>query len=120
MAEHVDVDERLSLEELASSLPSYALVVDTAGDACPGIDTACAVLGVPYLGPSPWWPPVVGVVEPDEASAVRRLFTDQGYAAWRRDVAHRAVTGALGPEAVRAVELLAQGVRPDAGAEVVA
>jgi hypothetical protein len=105
----LDVPERIPLEELLTSLPSYALVVDTAGDACPGIDTACAVLGVPYLGPSPWWPPVTGVVEPDDASAVRRLLTDQGYAAWRRQVAHEAVLGALSDGEVRAIEDLAFG-----------
>ena len=105
----VDVAERLPLEDLLTSLPSYALVVDAAGDACPGLDTACAVLGVSYLGPSPWWPPVTGVVEPDDASAVRRLFTDQGYAAWRRQVAHDAVLGALPEAEVRAIEVLAFG-----------
>lgn len=115
----VEVPERIPLEELVRSLPSYALVVDAAGDACPGIDTACAVLGVSYLGPSPWWPPVTGVAEPDDASAVRRLFTDQGYAAWRRRVAHEAVVGALSEDDVRSIEALASGAVTDADADAV-
>ena len=105
----VESTERLPLEELVASLPSYVLVVDHGGDACPGIDLACAVLGVPYLGASPWWPPVEGAVEPDAASAVRRLLTDQGYSQWRRDIAHRAVCDALPREQVRALEVLAFG-----------
>lgn len=111
----VDTEERIPLEELVGSLPAYTLVVDHAGDACPGIDLACAVVGVPYHGASPWWPPVTGVVEPDDASAVRRLLTDQGYSAWRRAIAHRAACEALPPEQVLALERLAFGDEAAAG-----
>lgn len=108
----IETDERLPLEELVVALPSYALVVDHGGDACPGLDAACAVLGVPYHGSSPWWPPVTGTVEPDDTSAVRRLLTDQGYSAWRRDVARAAVLDALPSDVVDRFEELAVPSRP--------
>lgn len=119
----IETDERIPLEELVPSLPAYSIVVDHGGDACPGIDVACAVLGVPYLGPSPWWPPVAGVDEPDDSSAVRRLLTDQGYSQWRRGIAHQAVRDALPAADIREIEVLAFGdvdAGDDAGMEVVA
>ncbi|MBE3076519.1 MAG: glycosyltransferase, partial [Actinobacteria bacterium] len=119
----IETDERIPLEELVPSLPAYSIVVDHGGDACPGIDVACAVVGVPYLGPSPWWPPVAGVVESDDSSAVRRLLTDQGYSQWRRGIANQAVRDALPAAEIREIEVLAFGdveVNDDAGMEVVA
>jgi len=103
--------ERLPLEELVPSLPSYALVADPAGDACPGIDVACAVLGVPYLGPSPWWPPVPG---DDDYARLRMLLTDQGLSHWRRRIARAAIEQAAEPAFVAQVEAAA-GVREQAG-----
>lgn len=103
----VTTSERLPLDELVAAVLSYTLVVDHAGDACAGLDLACAVLGVPYHGPSPWWPPVTGLVEPDDTSAVRRLLTDQGFSQWRRDVARAAALDALPAEVAERFEALA-------------
>jgi hypothetical protein len=99
--------ERLPLDELVVALPSYSLVVDHAGDACAGLDLACAVLGVPYHGPSPWWPPVTGQVEPDDISALRRLLTDHGYSLWRREIARAAALDALPGDLIERYESLA-------------
>jgi glycosyltransferase involved in cell wall biosynthesis len=111
----IDTDERLPLDELVAALPAYSLVVDHAGDACPGLDLACAVLGVPYHGPSPWWPPVTGQVEPDDISAIRRLLTDHGFSQWRRDIARAAALDALDPDLVaRFVGLAVPAPQPEA------
>jgi glycosyltransferase involved in cell wall biosynthesis len=112
----VTTPERIPLDELTAALPSYTLVVDHGSDACPGLDLACAVLGVPYHGPSPWWPPVTGYLEPDDISALRRLLTDQGYADWRRTVARAAVVDAVPAEVVDHIERLAIGDRSPAEA----
>jgi glycosyltransferase involved in cell wall biosynthesis len=103
----ITTEQRLPLDELVVALPAYTLVADHGGDACPGIDLACAVLGVPYHGSSPWWPPVTGVDEPDDISALRRLLTDHGYSVWRRDIAHASALDALPADAVRRFEDLA-------------
>ncbi len=99
--------ERLPLDELVIALPAYTLVVDHAGDACAGLDLACAVIGVPYHGQSPWWPPVTGQVEPDDISAIRRLLTDHGFSAWRRDIARAAAVDAVSATVVERFESLA-------------
>jgi glycosyltransferase involved in cell wall biosynthesis len=104
--------ERLALDDLLPSLPRYALVADPAGDACPGIDIACAVLGTPYLGASPWWPPVPGA---GDVARLRMLLTDQGLSQWRRQIARAAVEQAADPALIARVEALA-GARA-AGAE---
>src|SRR5204863_3222908 len=83
---------RLELDALLRSLASYALVVDVAGDACDGIDIACATIGVPYIGPSPWWPPVDGA---NETARIRALLTDQPMSEWRRSIARATVEQAL-------------------------
>ncbi|MFG1605024.1 glycosyltransferase family 4 protein [Actinoplanes sp. NPDC049265] len=112
----ITTGERLPLEELVAALPSYALVADHAADACPGLDLACAVVGVPYHGPSPWWPPVTGEVEPDDVSALRRLLTDQGFSRWRRDIARAAAADTVPADVVRHFEELAAPAREQVGA----
>jgi hypothetical protein len=97
----IDTTDRLPLDQLVPALPAYSLVVDHDGDACPGLDLACAILGVPYHGASPWWPPVRGTAEPDDISAIRRLLSDHAYSAWRRDVAMAAARDAVSDDIVQ-------------------
>jgi glycosyltransferase involved in cell wall biosynthesis len=105
----IDTTGRLPLDQLVPALPAYTLVVDHDGDACPGLDLACAILGVPYHGASPWWPPVTGTVEPDDISAIRRLLSDHAYSAWRRDVAMAAARDAVSDDIIQWHQELALG-----------
>lgn len=86
-------DRLLDLEELLPSLLGYTLVVDYAGGTVPGLDVACAALGVPFAGPSRLWPQIGGVPE----LQLRRLLTDQGLSEQRRLAAAAEAEAMLSP-----------------------
>ena len=77
-------DELLDPAALAPALLHHVIAIDFSRTGGPGLDLACAALGVPYAGASPLWP---GSAE-RPFPAVRRLLTDQGWSEWRRQVAH--------------------------------
>jgi glycosyltransferase involved in cell wall biosynthesis len=96
-------DVTLPLELLAPALARCVLVIDQGQDAAPGIDLLAAALGVPYLGPSPLWPPI-GADTP--VRRARRLLTDQGLSDRRRSEALAAATAAYGGELVEKLRAL--------------
>jgi glycosyltransferase involved in cell wall biosynthesis len=99
---------RESLEDLLAPLPHYALVLDTAGDGTPGVDVACAALGIPFLGPSALWP---RVRQQGAFRQARLLLTDQALSEARRRVAAERVERLCGHavvEALRARSLAGQ------------
>jgi hypothetical protein len=100
----------LQLHELIPALPHYALVVDFAGECPKATDFACAVLGVPYAGRSPLWPPVP---EGDPLRALRRLLTDQGLSESRRRTAAERAARAYGEGPIATVKQLALQGQPE-------
>jgi glycosyltransferase involved in cell wall biosynthesis len=99
----------LSLEELLPPLPHYALVIDVAGGCVPGLDVACAALGVPYVGRSQLWPPI-----PDETPFLRarRCLTDPGFSERRRQAAYEAAIAAYGTRPLDVIRSLSIAGQP--------
>jgi hypothetical protein len=101
--------EPLPLEDIGPALLDTSLVVDHSGQGAPNLDLACAVLGIPYLGPSALWPPApadqgsgVGPVA-KAVREVRLLLTDQGLSEWRRQRAFETARVSYGDEVVAAI-----------------
>lgn len=93
-----------SLEQLVPRLARCALVVNYAGGVPLPLDLLCAVLGVPYAGPSPLWPEIAA---DSPFRAVRALLTDQGLSEWRRQVAADRAAKLVGPQRVEEIRALA-------------
>jgi hypothetical protein len=102
----------LRLDELIPTLPHYALVVDLSGEMPPGVDAACAALGVPYLGRSPLWDDVPG----PPALQIRTLLTDQGRSEARRLAALAALREHAGDEPVEQVRAFMLACQPEPAA----
>jgi glycosyltransferase involved in cell wall biosynthesis len=100
----------LPLEQLVPRLARCVLVVNDAGGVPAPLDLACAVLGVPYAGPSPLWPEIAAS---SSLGAARALLTDQGLSAWRRRVAAERAAALAGPRAVEEIRALAPVGRPE-------
>jgi len=99
----------LTREELVPALPHYTLVVDYAGQAAPGVDVACAALGVPFAGPSRWWGPISG----DRLRQLRRLLTDQGFSEARRLEAAATAQAVFGAQPIEEIRALALAGQPE-------
>jgi glycosyltransferase involved in cell wall biosynthesis len=97
-------DAILPLEVLVPAMARCVLVLDLGQDAAPGTDLLAAALGVPYLGPSPLWPPIRADTPVRQA---RRLLTDQGRSDRRRTEALAAATAAYGSGLIETVRALA-------------
>jgi glycosyltransferase involved in cell wall biosynthesis len=109
--------EPLPTEELLPVVAQCALVLDYGQRAPIGIDAACAALGITYAGRSPYFPPDD---ERDPLRAVRRLLTDQGYAARRREYAAGKVEAVYGAELVGRMRSFVQAYFAATAGETVA
>ncbi len=105
-----DHPQRLSLEQLLPPLVHYALVLDYGQDATPGIDLACAALGIPFAGVSTIWPALPGATPFLQA---RRLLTDQGFSERRRGEAARRAEQTFGVAVIEKLRTLALAGQPD-------
>ena len=99
----------LTIEELLPALPHYALVVNQAGPAPAQLDLACAALGVPFYGPSRFWPQVRTQTP---VLAIRRLLTDPGLSEWRREVAVQRAARLIGSDTIQELRALAVANQP--------
>jgi glycosyltransferase involved in cell wall biosynthesis len=104
----------LPVEQLLPTLLHYALVVNYAGGVPAPLDLACAALGVPFAGPSQFWPEFPA---DSPLRAVRALLTDQGLSEWRREVALERASAQVGVAVIDSIRTVALAGQPRDSAE---